>query len=167
MNIVMLYILHGWFKAYAQKPRVTVIVSLLFLLAFVSAIYFVDKRDREHREAVRQQSLSYEIQITELNKMESSLHVLTDFVQDQKQKLKESEELVAALKTEQARLQPVVEADRRAIQAVFDLQEERNRASVRRERWIGFGLGVLASFVASFIFAVIVQMWKRNAKIQG
>jgi hypothetical protein len=69
-----------------------------------------------------------------------------------KVKLKESEDMVTSLKNERERLEPVIVADRKAIQAVFDLQDERNRANIWRERWIGFGFGVLASVVASIIY---------------
>jgi hypothetical protein len=43
---------------------------------------------------------------------------------------------------------------------------KRIHALLRRERWIGFGFGVLASLLASFLWFAISLLWKaRHNKI--
>jgi hypothetical protein len=153
-----------WKQCYDRYPRATIATTLVAFVFLGFTIFFVNKADQNRQETARQQNLSYGTQIAEMTRMEQSLHNLTDFVQGQKTKLKESEDLIAYLKSEQERLKPFVDADRKAIQAVFDLQDERNRSTLWRERWIGFGLGVLASLIASFLFATVSYVsWRRRS----
>lgn len=149
------HLVYIWKRQYDKNPRATVIVTIVFAILIAVFGPYLDEKNKAARESKRQESLSYENQISEMNKMEASLRNLTDFVQAQKTKLKESEDIVAQLRAEQARIKPVVEADRLAIQAVFDLQDERNRGNLWTERLIGFGLGVVASILASFIWSII------------
>jgi hypothetical protein len=58
------------------------------------------------------------------------------------------------LETEKQKLEPLVNADRAKVEAFFRAQEERAQEKVFQERYIGFGLGVLASFVASFLLFI-------------
>jgi hypothetical protein len=67
------------------------------------------------------------------------------------------------LKKEHEQLKPVVDADRKTIDALFSAQEARNQAAQNVERWIGFTLGVISSLVASFFWAVIAHARRRRS----
>jgi hypothetical protein len=58
------------------------------------------------------------------------LRNLTAFVAEQRRKLKESEDVLVALRQEQAKLRPVVEANRHTVEALFAIQDERARAEL-------------------------------------
>jgi cadmium resistance protein CadD (predicted permease) len=67
-----------------------------------------------------------------------------------------------AIKDEENKIHPLVEADKRIIDAMFVVQEQRNQAAQAKERWIGFALGVLASLIASLFYALISTFVKRR-----
>ncbi|MEL6772210.1 MAG: hypothetical protein AAFP18_14200 [Bacteroidota bacterium] len=105
---------------------------------------------------------SFAAQIGALNEMEANARELIGFTEDQRARLREAEALVAELRREQETLEPVVSANREAVDALFAAQEARAASRVRSERWIGFTLGVLASLVASVIVLAIQYFWRRR-----
>lgn len=161
-----------WFKRqYDRHPRLTILATLLVFASLIAVLFWAQFRDQQIAEARRRQILDYETQLSELSKVETSLRNLTEFVRTQKARLKDSEDLIAALKTEQQRLTPFVEADRRVVKAVLELQQQQAQAGVTRERWIGFGMGILASTVASFLYGIVGSFLRKrratNAQTAG
>jgi hypothetical protein len=71
---------------------------------------------------------------------------------------------VSKLQEEKKRIEPLVQADRKVVEAVFQLQEQRSAAGIHRERWIGFGLVVGASVVASFVYTLLVFAYRKLRK---
>ncbi len=84
------------------------------------------------------------------------------FVKEQQTSLKLTQETVESLKAEKEKLQPLVESDKKIVEGLFLAQEERNRSKAKKERWIGIGLGVIASIVASTIIMVVRYLFNRN-----
>lgn len=107
---------------------------------------------------------TYSQQLQRLDGVQQSLKDLSDFVSQQRVRLQESEQVVSKLQEEKQRIEPLVQADRKVVEAVFQLQEQRTAAAVARERWIGFGLGVGASFLASFMYALVVLAYRKARK---
>lgn len=140
-----------WARAYQKSPAITVMLSALVLSGVAGGISYLDYVERTERERQRRESLSYERQLQALNGMERSARELTEFVRVQKQELRQSEDLLGRLRDERKSLEPLVKADRQIVAALFAAQEEKNRASIWRERLIGFGIGILSSLVAAFI----------------
>lgn len=101
-------------------------------------------------------------QLDSLNSVQSSLNNLVQFVEMQKVKLKESEDLINSLKSEQEKLKPLVEADRQTVDAILQLQYERTEHAVWRERSIGFLMGFVASLLASFAISFIKFFMKKR-----
>ena len=120
----------------------------------VFGIYHLDKADMERREFARLKSLEYETQIDQLESTERNIKALLQFIDHQKSSLRNTQDTILELKQEQEKLQPLVESDKKIVDAIFKAQEERNSANVWRERWIGFGMGILASLIASFLWFV-------------
>lgn len=147
-----------WVKAYRHKPRFTVVTTVLVVAAMAGAIYFMDKRDLQRREMERLRNLDYATQVEQLQQTERSLQALITFVAHQKQALQQTQSALLDLKTEQDRLRPVIESDRTTVEAILSAQERRSSANVSRERWIGFAIGILASLVASFLWAVVTKL---------
>lgn len=152
MSLLTDELLAIWKRAYRAFPRATSITTIIFLvLGLFGVIISIreDKKRTHELERKRAENLSYTQQLDSLNSVQGSLNNLIAFVEMQKTKLKESEDLVNTLRTEQEKLKPVVEADRKTVDALLDLQAQRTEQSASRERWYGFGLGVVSSLVAS------------------
>lgn len=108
-----------------------------------------------NREKLRAQNLTYERQLEVLDQVQSSISNLKDFVNTQRKQLQDQQAVLEELKSEKQKLQPVVEANKQTVEAIFRIQAERNRAKVWIERLIAFVLGVASSLVASAIYSTV------------
>lgn len=106
-------------------------------------------------EAKRKRSLSYDEQVESLNKVEASLKELVYFVELQKNRLTETNNILHQLKEEELKLKPVIEANRKVIDAIFTLQAEQSTKSIWKERGFGFVLGILSSMIASVLLGML------------
>ncbi|WP_417316387.1 hypothetical protein [Cycloclasticus pugetii] len=155
-----------WVKLYKLKPVLTSVLTGVLASLLIAGIAYLDQVDREKREGKRLESLDYQNQIQQLNQMESNVLQLLAFVDNQKKTLQETEDTILNLKLEKEKLQPLVETDRAVVEALFKAQEDRANENVWRERWIGFGFGIAASLIASFIWFVVSMLVKgRNNKL--
>ena len=105
---------------------------------------------------------SYTTQIESLEMIQDSLVKLNEFIIAQKNKLNESQSVINELKDEHEKLKPIVEADRKIIDTVFALQEEREKNRIWLDRAVSFFLGILASMIASLVFTIIRNAISRN-----
>lgn len=154
-----------WVKLYKLKPVLTAVTTVILASVMAIGITYLNQVDREKRESKRLESLDYQNQIQQLDQMESNVRQLLSFVGEQKKTLQETEDTISSLKSEKEKLQPLVETDRAVVEALFKAQEERANENIWRERWIGFGFGLAASLVASFLWFVISLLAKgRNNK---
>lgn len=152
-----------WRKLYKQSPRATTAATLLALAIGGTAIFFVQRNAAAEREARRLQSQSYVTQAQLLDETRVNLKALLSFIEDQRTSLKDSEQALLALKREHDKLKPLIESDRKTIDALFAAQEARNQSAQSAERWIGFGLGVISSLFASLIWAIFSYMRHRSS----
>jgi ABC-type multidrug transport system fused ATPase/permease subunit len=149
-----------WIKLYKRSPKITVIATIVSVLLMGTGIYLADQRSREALELKRLQSLSYERQVKALDETRVNLRSLIEFVDNERRQLELSQQALQSIKSEQERLKPLVESDRKVIDAFFAAQEAQNQAAQSTERWTGFILGVLASLIASFVWAAIVYAFQ-------
>ena len=160
------YFLTG-LKLEYQKNRLKLFLQFISMLVVIAVgvLGLFDIGNTIQSEAKRRENLSYTQQVENLNKVQESLNDLTQFVELQRERLKESEDIVNNLKTEHEKLKPVVEADRKTIEALFDLQYQKSRSDIWKERGIGFILGVLGSVVASFIYGLMSRFRNRRNQV--
>lgn len=147
---------------FKEPARFRELIMMVFALIATVGGFYGAMSDDKTREQKRTENLSYTQQLDSLNNVQGSLNNLILFVEMQKGKLKESEDLVNNLKSEQEKLKPVIDADRKTVDAILELQAQRARTSVWRDRLIGFGLGVLSSILASFLIALGSYVRKRR-----
>lgn len=143
-----------WLKLYRLSPRLTAVGTVVIAIVAGTAIYFTEQKAKVEREAKRLENLSYASQVQKLEETRANLQALLQFVDEERQNLRASEQALQTLKKEHELLRPLVESDRKTIDALFAAQEARNQVAQSTERWIGFGLGVISSLLASFIWAV-------------
>jgi hypothetical protein len=151
-----------WQKLYAHSPRLTVVLTLVISVAGGSIAYFAEQRSADQREAKRLQNMNHSVQSQKLEETKSNLQALLQFVEDERSSLAASEQALRSLKREHEQLRPLVESDRKTIDALFAAQETRNHAAQSTERWIGFAFGVASSLLASFIWAAASYVHRRN-----
>lgn len=115
-------------------------------------------------EQQKKKDPDYAAQIKALNNVESNLKGLIDFVEAQKRRVADTETVVTTLKQEEEKLRPMVEADRKVVDAILEAQQSRQSARIWKERLISFFLGVMASIVASFIFSAVRLVLRRRTE---
>jgi hypothetical protein len=175
------FLLGWWLRWYRKRPTLTALATFLVLLSGALGAYL----DYEEQQKIELESaaLSYSEQIAELDQVETSLRRLATFVEGQRQKVEQAEEIlddlekkqrqrlaaaeseVEDLETKRKRLEPLLDADRQIVNSIFALQREQESADVWRQRWWGFGFGVAASILGSIlVHAMIVLVKKRRRK---
>lgn len=153
-----------WIKVYKSKPVLTLIMSILIVTILGVGGYFLDQFGVEKREQERLKTLSYQNQITHLAEMETNIYDLLEFIEHQKTSLQEYQDLIVSLRSEKKKLEPIVKANRKIVNAIFEAQENRNKKDISMQRWIGFILGVFASLIASIIWQIARLIISKNKK---
>lgn len=105
--------------------------------------------------------------LAQLSQTQANLRQTVPTPDERGQQATENQRVVAALTAERARLQLLLAADQRAIAALFEVQEQRNAKQQARERWFGFGLGVVSSLVASLLWAAAARLLGRRRSEAG
>ncbi|HEY0011569.1 MAG TPA: HNH endonuclease [Allosphingosinicella sp.] len=136
------------------------LASILVGGAGATVIFIMSVGQDQPKES---QASSFEQQLASLDATQRSLNQLEQFVVQQREQMKVDRQALADLRQRRASLEPVVQADQRTVDALLRMQEERNRANAVRERWIGAGIGVGGSLVASALLALAALMLKRWA----
>ncbi|TLD70200.1 hypothetical protein FEM03_13500 [Phragmitibacter flavus] len=152
-----------WVRHFRKTPLVTSAATLTAIAILVVVGIKVDAHQKEVRQTARLENASYKDQVDRLNEMETNVTQLLSFIDGQKRTLNATQDTISKLETERDRLKPLVESDKRVVEAVFQIQEDRASASIWRERWIGFGLGVIASLVASFMWFVVMKLARNQS----
>jgi sensor c-di-GMP phosphodiesterase-like protein len=171
MESVAQLVIKEYLKSYRRNRKATIIFTVVSIV--ISGIvgltldHYASKATKKAEEARRQANASYAQQIDNLNNVESSLKNLIEFIEVERQKLQDSEKLVSDLKEQEKLLRPVVEADRKIVESLLEIQNQKAQENLSRERWIGFGLGVISSVVASLLIAgirIAINYRKRKSK---
>lgn len=113
---------------------------------------------------LKAESKNVAAQVDNLNKMSEDLKGLQIFVEEQKRNLISEEKALESLKAEKENLEPLVEADKRILEAVFIEQEKRQQKNIWYERAFGFFIGIFSSLVASLIFLWLQKNSKRSTE---
>lgn len=154
LNDIIQIAAENWVNAFQKSPKLTSIISIIALVIIGAITHTAIEADRAKQELKRLESNNYQTQINQLNDTEKNIKQLLDFVKNQQASLREVEDSISKLKTEKEQLQPLVEMNKDAVDALFRAQEERANSNVWRERIIGFGIGVVASLLASFFWHI-------------
>jgi septal ring factor EnvC (AmiA/AmiB activator) len=101
-------------------------------------------------------------QLASLERTQASLRDLNDFLERQKSEMRRSGQELVRIRAERAKLQPLLAADRRAIEVLFVAQEARNRAAQAQERWMGFWIGIASSLLATFVWYGVTKLLSRR-----
>jgi antitoxin component of MazEF toxin-antitoxin module len=150
---VTVQIIKAWIELFNKNRVLTSVITVISVLAFAILLVSLIISGKKAEEARRLANATYDKQIELLNNTEINLKNLTEFVEIEKDRLKQSEKLLNELKNEEALLKPVVESDRKTVESLLQLQNQKAQENLSTERWYGFGLGILASLIASILLA--------------
>lgn len=158
-------LVEGWKSAYGRFPKITLVATVAILLAGGFGVYLSESRRSAETAKQAAVTSTFAAQTRQLDQAQAALRELGSFLDGQREKLSEGERTIQALRAERERLQPLVTADRRAVDALFAAQEERNHQAQSRERWFGFAVGIVASFLASILWYIVARyIVERRAK---
>ena len=90
--------------------------------------------------------------LDELDQIRAQIGSIGEFLHEEQRRVAEARETIEGLRKEQSGLQPVVESNRRTVEAILAAHVSNIRRAAWKERIIGFSLGILASFIASFLY---------------
>lgn len=155
-----------WIHAYLKSPVATAIISIAVGIGGSLIAYESEQQRNAQISSELSKNSDFNAQIKQLNDTEKSLKTLLEFVSAQKDRVTQNEKNIQQLESEKQRLEPLVSADRATVDALFKAQEERARENASQERWIGFGLGILASMLASFFIVIgkfFYASWRKNS----
>ena len=155
-----------WIHAYLKSPVATAIISIVVGVGASFLVYQNEQQRKAQINVELSKNSDFSAQIKQLNDTEKSLKTLLAFVSAQKDRVTQNEKNIQQLEFEKQRLEPLVSADRAMVDALFKAQEERARENASQERWIGFGLGILASMLASFVIVIgkfFYAFWRKNS----
>jgi len=98
--------------------------------------------------------------IAELDSITASLNEVLYFIDYQKRNLLTQEATLQELVRKNQELEPVVQTKQELVDAIFRVQEERNRKDKRMDQLWGFVWGVVSSIVATGI----IHLWSRATR---
>ena len=139
-------------RIFIKKNILTIQVILtvvITLIAFGIQLYQTYEKKR-----FREQNLKYEKQVEVLDQVQVSIDNLREFVNRQRDQLKNQQDVLESLKNEKEKLEPLVKADREVVESLFRIQAERNKSNIWVDRLFGFLLGIVGSLLASLIWTV-------------
>ena len=151
-----------WLQQFKRAPAITAAISIVVGVASLGISFYAEREARISREARLAASSDYVSQARALDETRRNLDSLVQFVESEKKRLQSSQSALDTLKNEHERIKPLLETDRKTIDALFAAQEARSQAALRAERWIGFGLGVVSSLVASLVWAFAAYFVRRR-----
>ena len=145
-----------------SNPKRALIIAAVIYIIGIPTIIYIEKVTNKKQESLRLENKSFEQQVQALDQVESSIKDLLLFVEDQKTRIRKSEDLVKSLKKEEKKLKPVVESKREVVNAILEAQSDKQKS----ERWISsvisFALGVLSSLTATFLAYLGIQKMRQR-----
>ena len=161
-RIVTEALANEWVRHFRRSPLVTSLATITAVAILVVIGFQVDSFQKEKRQNARLESANYREQVDRLTEMQANVTQLLSFLENQKKTLDETQDTIAALESQRAKLKPLVETDQKVVESIFRIQEERVNGSIWRERWVGFGFGVAASLLASFLWYVLLKLSQKK-----
>lgn len=153
----------AWVHAYIRFPKTTTVITFLVAVIVVLAGSYLYLGIAENKASTPSSDLDFTRQVRQLDDTEANLNALLAFVAVQRAQLSQTQESLKVLREEKTKIEPLLAADKKTVEAIFAAQEARAAQAVTRERWIGFILGVIASIVATVV-VTITQYFVRLRK---
>lgn len=139
----------------------TVFFTVLSLFIYFSDLYNAFSSPLYMKSEIERIASANE-QIAELEQLQKSLEGLSQFVEKQKESIIESEKTLEKLKKEEARLKPLVETNKQAIEEIIRMSSEDFAERQSQGKWSGFVFGIWTSLFATILFELGRWLYKRH-----
>ena len=143
----------NWMFRSALLGFAVVSVAIILYLRNISASLGPETKESE-----------YARQIHLLNATEGQINDLLSFVQKEKQRIHEDEQTLQMLRSEHQKLQPVVESERKTVQAILEAEGRRQAANVWWGYLLSFALGVISSMLATILLERLTRIYAERSK---
>jgi len=121
------------------------VVTLAFLIGTMLGvwvlIYFI-------QELPEDELGQYTIMIADIEVIGAKLNQLVSFLEQERERVLQSQATLRTLEDEKTRLEPVVITQRQAVNAILSAYTKGTASRIWKERAIGFVIGLLASLIA-------------------
>lgn len=154
-----------WVSSYKKSPRPTTIMSIVAVFLGVLGLGLGIYSSESARKQRLERSQSYSEQFELLKSTEQNLNDLFEFISSKKNEVEATEHLINELEARKSELEPIVTANQEVVDAIFLQQRKEIERTIWTERGISFGLGILASLLATVIWHFVARFRKeRRAK---
>jgi hypothetical protein len=124
------------------------VAALSSLYNFVMVYGFQDTPDSlDGRE--------YTEMLAHIDETRSMLQRVSEFLESEQRRVNESERTLERLQNEKSMLEPVVMTQRATVDAILNAYTTSSRASIWKDRLLGFGVGILSSVVATLMLYLL------------
>ena len=137
------------------------IILVGMLLVLVGVNYWILLPLRESNAGVQPAPppRTHSAMLSATQEVRQTLEAIDTFLRAEERRIAEAEETVRKLEEQRAELEPVVQLTRKQAEALLRFhtarQERSQIRSARKERLMAFGLGFVASLVASGVFSLL------------
>lgn len=153
-----------WVKSYKKSPQPTAIISFIsVLLTSVSLGLTIYSSEKARTEKLNKPE-SYTQQFDLLKNTEKNLNDLSEFISSKKGEVEATKSLIQELEVKKSELEPIVNANQEVVDAIFSQQKRDFEKTIWTERGISFGLGILASLIASIIWHFVGRFKEYSKK---
>jgi len=155
-----------WVKSYKKSPRPTSIISALGVFFASISIVVTIYTSEQTRSQKLEKTQSYSDQFELLKSTEKNLNDLAEFISSKKGEIEAAKSLIQDLETKKSELEPIVNANQEVVDAIFLQQRRDIERTIWIERGISFGLGILASLIATIIWHFIGRFKREKSNKQ-
>lgn len=142
-----------WVSLYKRNRRQTLKFTYAAVVIAVISISVAIYMESQSAEVFKPASGGgVEEQIALLKETEGNLVRLEAFIGEKQAEIVATQELLKGLERRRAEIEPLLSANQEVVNAMFAYQQQEIAKSAWKERGIGFGLGILASLIASVIW---------------
>jgi len=128
---------------------------IFFTILFTTAIYLRPVLNEAADKVEEQEIIS---QIETLDEISKNLSNLNHFLKIQKEKLELEGNSLQLLRDEQKKLEPLLDADRKVVKALFLEQEQRQR----KNKWYDRTIGAIITLFCGGVLQLILWFFKKN-----
>lgn len=147
-----------WISSYRRAPKPTLIASIMTLFISATGLWFSITALDETSKQKLEKTQSYSQQLSLLENTEQNLNDISDFITAKKSEIEATKILIQGLETKKSELEPIVNANQKIVDAIFLQQRRELENGIWVERFISFGLGILASLLASLIWHFVARL---------
>lgn len=148
------------FLKYLGANKYGIFLLILVILTAIVAGIFGKKLDMT--KDLLKEDVTFTEKIKELDAVTKSLNNLMTYIETQKKEITEYQKTIQDLENRKSELEPVVEANKKIVEALFAEQERRNETYIWFERIISFLMGVIGSIFAGLLIDFVKKRKSGN-----